>query len=704
MLKILQSLIISILILLQGCGPSNENVRTYGSNPTQIDLHARGTSGIASSNYPTDSSYHALVIGNNAYQHIGTLKNAVSDAQAVAQQFQALGYRVTLRTNRTRSDFWDDIETFSASIAQNDQVIIFYAGHGVQVKNGNYLIPIDLKATKASHIERDGIELSSGLLAKVQTGQPRFVLAIIDACRNNPFRSMGRSIGASRGLASPSAVHGTMIVYSAGIGQQALDALSMVDPIPHGLFTRELLTALKIPNITINQAFGQVKSRVYTQAKSVGHTQTPAIYDQSIGTFYFQTSQSVPQQQSNPQVLAKPQVPNPQISTPQAPVIAATPPISTAAADAEAARLAALETKRKQEEAKIARLRQEQIAAKQAAAQAQAKAERLERQDRARKAAQAKEAARLATLEQKRRAEEARIARLQRQRAEEERKAQAAKAEADRLARLNARREEARREAARQEAARRARAEAQARARRSRKPYEPEMVSIPGGCFQMGSPTSEAGRGSDENQHRVCVKAFHIGKYEVTNAQYRAFKPSHNSGGNFNDEQKPVVNVSWQDAHAYTQWLSKKTGRKYRLPTEAEWEYAARAGTTTPFHTGNCISTNQANYDGNYPYSGCPKGQYREKTIKVGSFSPNAWGLHDMSGNVWEWTCSKYTSSYDGSEKKCLLSGGAARVLRGGSWDYNAGLVRAAYRGSDEPGDRHNYVGFRACEVIEPSR
>ncbi|KOR32429.1 hypothetical protein TI05_07280 [Achromatium sp. WMS3] len=209
----------------------------------------------------------------------------------MAEKFRNLGYQVTLALNQTYNDLWDNIEAFSASIAKDDQVIVFYAGHGVQIDNNNFLIPIDLNARQPSHVERDSIELSTQLLAKIHAGQPRFVLAIIDACRDNPFQSLGRSFGAKRGLTAPNNIMGTMIVYSAGVGQEALDSLSNNDPIPHGLFTRELLTAIATPNVTINEAFGRLKQRVYTQAQSVGHLQTPAIYDQSIGIFYFQPPQ-----------------------------------------------------------------------------------------------------------------------------------------------------------------------------------------------------------------------------------------------------------------------------------------------------------------------------------------------------------------------------------------------------------------------------
>ena len=181
----------------------------------------------------------------------------------------------------------------------------------------------------------------------------------------------------------------------------------------------------------------------------------------------------------------------------------------------------------------------------------------------------------------------------------------------------------------------------------------PELVVIPAGPFLMGSPDSEEERRREEGpQHQVTIsRPFALGRYAVTFDEYDAFcadsdreQPGDEGWGR---GSRPVINVSWNDAVAYCAWLSGQTGQAYRLPSEAEWEYACRAGTATPFSTGTCLSTDQANYDGNHPYSGCPKGQYREETVEVGSLkAPNPWGLHDMHGNVWEWVQDSWHDSY----------------------------------------------------------
>nr|WP_232731716.1 bifunctional serine/threonine-protein kinase/formylglycine-generating enzyme family protein [Oscillatoria sp. PCC 10802] len=237
-----------------------------------------------------------------------------------------------------------------------------------------------------------------------------------------------------------------------------------------------------------------------------------------------------------------------------------------------------------------------------------------------------------------------------------------------------------------------------------------EMVSIPGGTFMMGSPQTESGRYSDEGPQRlVTVQPFFMGKYAITQAQWKvvAALPKVNRDLNpdpsrFKGANRPVENVSWDDAVEFCARLSQKTGRDYRLPSEAEWEYACRAGTTTPFHFGETITTDLANYDGNSTYASAPKGVYRQQTTDVGSFPPNAFGLYDMHGNVWEWCADLYHGNYAGApvDGSVWSSGGnedrQSRMLRGGSWRSYPGVCRAAYRHGCGPEFRVGDLGFRA--------
>jgi eukaryotic-like serine/threonine-protein kinase len=210
-----------------------------------------------------------------------------------------------------------------------------------------------------------------------------------------------------------------------------------------------------------------------------------------------------------------------------------------------------------------------------------------------------------------------------------------------------------------------------------------EMVQIPGGTFTMGSPESEKDRESDESpQRQVRVPGFFMGKYTVTQEQYQAIMGT--NPANFKGEEKPVEKVSWDDAVEFCEKLSQKTGKTYRLPSEVEWEYACRAGTTTPFYFGETITTDLVNYDGNYPYGSAPKGEYRRETTNVGIFPPNSFGLYDMCGNIWEWCQDVYNDSYrgapaDGTAWLKVITVNI-RPLRGGSWNSLARYCRSADR------------------------
>jgi formylglycine-generating enzyme required for sulfatase activity len=225
-----------------------------------------------------------------------------------------------------------------------------------------------------------------------------------------------------------------------------------------------------------------------------------------------------------------------------------------------------------------------------------------------------------------------------------------------------------------------------------------DMVAIPGGTFTMGSPSNEIYSFDDEHlQHQVTVPPFFMGKYPITQAQWRAIasrtdlkveqyidlKPAY-----FKDRpdsnRRPVEQVNWYDAVEFCARLSKLTGREYRLPSEAEWEYACRAGTTTPFYFGETITGELANYNASYTYPGEAEGEYREETTPVGQFPPNAFGLYDMHGNVWEWCADTWHGNYNGAPTDgsvWIENGNNNRSpLRGGSWSSVPDCCRSAIR------------------------
>ncbi|MCU0546582.1 MAG: formylglycine-generating enzyme family protein [Oscillatoriaceae cyanobacterium Prado104] len=229
-----------------------------------------------------------------------------------------------------------------------------------------------------------------------------------------------------------------------------------------------------------------------------------------------------------------------------------------------------------------------------------------------------------------------------------------------------------------------------------------KMVGIPGNKFMMGWPTTEPNRRDYERpRHQVTVPTFYAGKYAITQAEWQTvmgYNPSC-----FKGEKRPVENVSWEDAVNFCSKLSQKTGRKYRLPSEAEWEYACRAGTTTPFHFGETITTELGNFNGDKPYANAPQGINRAQTTDVGTFPPNAFGLYDMHGNVFEWCSDVWHDTYqsaptDGSSWK--IGTDNYRVLRGGSWTHYAVACRSAIRIRGLASCRWTSVGFRVALSI----
>uniref|UniRef100_UPI0038996482 formylglycine-generating enzyme family protein n=1 Tax=Mastigocoleus testarum TaxID=996925 RepID=UPI0038996482 len=231
------------------------------------------------------------------------------------------------------------------------------------------------------------------------------------------------------------------------------------------------------------------------------------------------------------------------------------------------------------------------------------------------------------------------------------------------------------------------------------------MAAIPGGNFLMGSPVDEEKADSSETpQHKVTVKPFLIGKFAVTQQQYEAITGKNPSL--FKGEKYPVEQVSWNDAIEFCKKLTEKTGRTYRLTSEAEWEYACRAGTSTAFHFGETITTDLANYNASkYSYANAPNGQYRRRTTEVGSFPPNSFGLYDMHGNVYEWCQDIWHKNYNGApnDGSAWISNASSprRVLRGGSWRYYAHLCRSARRYYNKPELKFSHYGFRvACSEI----
>ena len=514
----------------------------------------------------------ALVIGNDNYEQVSKLRNARADAQTMADALRAVGFEVDLKTDRTQREMLDDVRALRQRIRGGDEVVFFFSGHGVQLGASNHLLPVNVRSQSEDQVRDDALELSR-VLADLRSARPAFTLAIVDACRDNPFVGAGKAIG-GRGLTGVAGASGQMVIYAAGEGQQALDRLGNADPVRNGLFTRVFARQMRQPGLPVHQVLRNVRGEVARLARSVGHEQVPAIYDQVEGDFFFVASWAVVAPAPVPAPAPSPQ-PLPAPAPAPAPVAAGPKPGDVIRDCGDC----------------------------------------------------------------------------------------------------------------------------------------PEMVVIPAGSFMMGSPTNEPVREADEGpQRRVSMGGFAMGKTEVTFAQWEACVAaggcSHEPGDQgWGRGSRPVINVSWDDAQAYVKWLSGKTGQRYLLPSEAQWEYAARAGTTTPFHTGSTITPAQANFDGTYTYNGSPKGEYRQRTAAAGSFAANAFGLQDMHGNVYEWVQDCYDAkAYDGKApsdgRAHEVAGCSGRVLRGGSWYYGPRYARAALRTGSTPDLRNFTAGFRLARML----
>ncbi|HYC10792.1 MAG TPA: caspase family protein [Steroidobacteraceae bacterium] len=297
----------SLSLLLTGCTRTSEESQSPA---------ARAATGAAPASAQAGHRL-ALVIGNDSYQHAAVLHNARADARAVAAVLKGLDFTVTLKQDVTYEQMKEAMRAFKASVSGGDEVVFYYSGHGVQFGGSNYLIAVDLVPQSEAQVADDSVGLQR-VLDDLSEQKARFALAIIDACRDDPFKGTGRAIG-KRGLAMQSA-SGQMVMYSAGAGQEALDRLGASDHDPNGVFTRVLIKEIRRPGLSANQLLKSVSSQVIELARSVNHVQVPALYDESIGEYYF--------------------VPAGQAALAQAPASGAAAPPPTAAAAAAAIHVA----------------------------------------------------------------------------------------------------------------------------------------------------------------------------------------------------------------------------------------------------------------------------------------------------------------------------------------------------------------------------
>jgi caspase domain-containing protein len=265
---------------------------------------------------PAEARRVALVIGNDDYKNVQPLRNARQDAKAISEVLEGLGFTVTLKQDLTLSAMKATLREFKAHVAGGDEVVFYFSGHGVQFEGTNYLVPTDIVAESQEQVVDDAIPLQR-ILDDLHDQKARFALAIVDACRDNPFKGRGRAIG-GRGLAPVSAASGQMVMYSAGTGQEALDRLGPDDKSPNGVFTRVLIKHMTRPGVPADRMLKNVSYEVIGLANSVHHEQVPAVYDQTIGEFFFKPGAATEPPRAGDVVAVSTAPPTPRVHLPTA--------------------------------------------------------------------------------------------------------------------------------------------------------------------------------------------------------------------------------------------------------------------------------------------------------------------------------------------------------------------------------------------------
>ncbi len=602
----------------------------------------------------------ALIIGNADYQHVPKLDNPVNDAKDMANILKKLGFQVILKTNIGNRAMTQTVRAFGTQLQQQGGVgLFFFSGHGLQTKGTNYLVPVDANINSNADIRWETLD-ANRVLAQMEQANNGVNIVILDACRDNPYKTNVKNL--SKGLAKMKSPTGSLIAYATAPGQVSYGDSQQRNSI----YTEYLLSALRDNQktaLSILDLLTDVTSHVMKKTKG---KQVP--WQSSSLTERFCLTNCGHWQGQVPDVAQLLQRCEGYMRLRW---------LTTGRGGTAFACYQEVLKKDPNNIKALAGLGEMQTLYA-------GWIERALNRGQPQKATQY-----LAGLRK--------IAPESPQVAEFEERLQAPRPQ------IIAPPPPAISVAPPSPAIDNNTAGHVFRDRLRDGRLGPEMVWIPAGRFRMGD--LQGGGGSDEKPvHRVWVEKFAMGRYEVTVGEYLRFVRAtgrhapewqekgskyniktgtedhyKNLGSALTNKNHPIVGISWNDATAYAAWLSQQTGQKYRLPTEAEWEYAARAGTETKFWWGNQIGSNKANCSNN----SC--GDRFEYTAPVGSFQPNPFGLYDTVGNVWELTCSEYENRYNGKEKTCFSKNRAKSeglfVLRGGSWYIGAWWARAASRG-----------------------
>ena len=570
----------------------------------------------------------ALVIGNAAYPS-APLRNPVNDAKDMADKLRGLGFVVIERSNLGIKQIGSTLREFRAKLVPGGVALVYYAGHGLQIKGENYLPAVDAEIAGEEDVSNQSLAIRQ-IMDVLTDAKTRLNLVFLDACRNNPYARTFRN--ANEGLSKVAAPSGTLISFATRPGSVAADGVGR-----NGLYTGALLQQMGNPN----QSIEQVLKRVVTAVKAGSRNQQEPWMEGSIeGEFCFGDCGRANQ-----------------------------PPVVVAQASNTSDDRFFWESVKDTKDANELKAYLNKFPGGLFAELAGIRLRGLEQAAADRIAAEASQRAAL-----ERAAAEAAVKEQQRL---------AMEAQAKEQARVAA-------EAAQKLAAARLAALPQPGQIIKDCADCPEMVVIPAGSFEMGSYEN-----ADERPvHRVYVPSFLIGKAEVTQGQWKAVMGSNPSSFGSCGDDCPVEKVSWNEAQEFAQRLSQKTGKPYRLPSEAEWEYAARAGSSSKWSFGD------SEYPGDYAWFSANN---QGKTQRVAQKRPNAFGLFDTHGNVWEWVQDCWHDNYSGAptDGSAWTTGcsNSSRVLRGGSWGYDPAGLRSAIRSRNAPDLRGSVNGLRLART-----
>jgi formylglycine-generating enzyme required for sulfatase activity len=615
----------------------------------------------------------ALVIGNDAYRFMPALRNPGRDAGEVAAALTRLGFATTRLTNADARAMNDGLKRFAQSATGAEIVFVFYSGHGAQFEGRTWLLPVDARLDSREDVN-DADLLALDRIAATLRDKSAVRIIVLDACRDNPMvntlnlkiaEAQGfKNATLTKGLGRPITAVGDLVVYATQAGAVASDGDGRNSP-----FAASLLKHIETSDLDVRQLFFRVQEDVALTSKS---KQLPEVSNSIIGEFKLKITVTV--------------------SRPDEAKLADAAERAWAASK-DTTNQAVLEDfiRRYGDSfyATLARARLEELQKAQVAA-----------------AVPAVEPARPPVAPSAPVVDEA---------APPPQPNATVAAVAPPVA--PAASGPCGGSAATVSLAARAPCPLTTAEERSLKRKDvfkecaqcPEMVVVSPGSFMMGteSPREEWGHAPSEYpKHSVTIaRQFAVGRFAVTFEEWDACVADGGCDGYRPDDQgwgrgrQPVIDVSWEQAQTYLGWLSRKTGRTYRLLTEAEREFVARAGTQYPFWWGASINTDQANYNGTQTYGGAI-GEFRRRTVPVDSFAPSPWGLYQMNGNVWEWVEDCFHDSYRGapSDGSAWISGNCNwRVLRGGSWSDLPQNIRSATRSWNQRGE---VVGFRVARTL----